>query len=125
MVAVRSMLATGVLTNFGGRGAAEVGGRDPRHQRYAERLVVRVELLKDDPVLAVEQAVVGGEEDRGVVELAEVAKLADHAADPAVDAGQRGERAPPALAKRLDRGLMQQASEGDPGGLVVDRALVE
>ena len=95
------------------RRAAEVGGRDEGQQRDAQRLLVGVGLLLDEPVLAEQQAVVGGEEDRGVVELAEVRKLADEIGDALVDDGERGERAAPAaLQQRLLLGAQPAARAG-------------
>ena len=50
-------------------------------QRDPRRPLVVAQLAPLDPVLAVEEAVVGGEDDQGVVELAGAAQRVDHLAD--------------------------------------------
>ena len=71
----------------------------PAHlERHPDRLLVDVPLDPEDPVLAVEEAVVGGEDDQGVVELAVGAQRVDDLLDALVHREQRLERAAVACA---------------------------
>ena len=102
--------------------AAE-GGRDPDHERHVRGLLVGESLAGREPMLAVEVAVVGGEDDHRLVELAGGAQRLDELGDPTIDRRQCLE---PALVPGPDPrslGGVQRPLLGDEVGLVGDVAL--
>jgi hypothetical protein len=102
--------------------------RDPRaahEQRHADRRLVDPRLAVDDAVLAVEEAVVGGEEDQRVVELAGLAQRLDDRADGVVDREERLPALLPVLPDRRDLALVEQRAATDEERLVGDVGLVE
>ena len=82
-------------------------GKDQRHVHAAELVEV---LLAEQAVLAERQAVVAGEDDDGVVELAEFPKQLENASDVVVQAGDAGvvlrELAPGVFRRPGPRGKM-------------------
>ena len=106
------------------RGAlAEVLPGDPDHRRHLDRLLVGQALRLDDPVLAVEEAVVGVEDEGGVVELAPALQDPDQLADPAIGLGDRGGAAAHPPLDRLPLGGADPGQLADVGGLVGDAVL--
>ena len=105
------------------RRGVEIAPRDPDHRRDLDRLLVGEPLRLDDPVLAVEEPVVGVEDEDGVGELVVAPEVGDHVPDPAVGLmDRRGPAAHPPLdgvaGLRVD-----PRQPRDVGGLVGDAAL--
>ena len=89
---------------------------DPRtadQQRHLARGLVGEQLAELDPVLAVEVAVVGGEDDVGVPELALRPQRVDDPRDLAIDLGQRLERP---LVARVDPARAARRAAGGRAG---------
>src|SRR5206468_10454224 len=82
-------------------------------------------LAEGDAVLAVEEAVVGGEEDQRVVELASLAQRLDDRADRLVDREEGLPALLPVLPDRSDLALVEQRPAPDRERLVGDVGLVE
>ena len=108
--------------------AADRAPRDPRpahDQRDARGRLVVEHLAGLNAVLAVEEAVVGGEQDQRVVELAGGAQRADDLGDPFVDGEQRLEPLAVLLGDRGDAPGTDDGPRPDPARLVADVRLVE
>jgi hypothetical protein len=78
------------------------GTPGPHDQRHANGRLVHELLPVDDPVLALEEAVVGGEDDQRVLEDAGRSEGGDHARHALVDREQRFEPLPVARGQRRD-----------------------
>ena len=125
MVAVRSRLLTSAGTSAGGPFGPVEGRRHPGEEGDAERLLVGIDLVEEDAVLAEQVAVVRGDEDRGVVEVALLAELADDLGDAVIDGGQRGVRAAPAELEAFALAVAKAGTRADPVRLVGHVGLVE
>ena len=106
------------------RGAARRDPRPPDQQRHVARGLVREVLTLADPVLAREVAVVRGEDQIGVVELALVLERVDDRRDPLVDREQHLEPRPAPALDLVQLPLAEHRQPPQEARLVADVLLV-